>query len=246
MSSIGVDVAMGGTDETIICERRGTWFGPIRSFMGIDTSNGPSTAALVFGARRDNAMIGVDAIGWGQTVYDFLHQSLGNQVVRFIASERSAKRTHDGVHAFANRRAEIFWRLREALDPELGALPPDPMLSADLTSLRWKLVGTGILIESKDEIRKRLGRRPDRGDALAMAWATGTDRDPGTVPAGQLQQHANVGYARAKMRYGSIRVGNPLQGFQGAQPPPVDQLAIAREFERLQTITPARPRPWRR
>jgi hypothetical protein len=71
MDAIGVDVAMGGTDETIICERRGTWFGPIRSFMGIDTSNGPSTAALVFGARRDNAMIGVDAIGWGQTVYDF-------------------------------------------------------------------------------------------------------------------------------------------------------------------------------
>ena len=249
MDAIGVDVAMGGTDETIICERRGTWFGPIRSFMGIDTSNGPSTAALVFGARRDNAMIGVDAIGWGQTVYDFLHQSLGDQVLRFIASERSVKRTADGVHAFANRRAEIFWRLREALDPELGrnlALPPDPMLAADLTSMRWKLVGTGILIEAKDEIRKRLGRSPDRGDALAMAWATGTDRDPSYVPVGQLQTSVNVGYARAKMRYGSISVGHQWQGFQGARPPPVDQAEIARQFEKLQTASPARPRPWRR
>jgi hypothetical protein len=121
MSALGVDVALGGTDETIICERRGTWFGPIRAYKGIDTTNGPSTVALVFGRpARQLSMIGVDTIGWGQTVYDFLHQSLGGQVVRFIASERSVRRTTDGIHGFANKRAEIFWRLREALDPEVA------------------------------------------------------------------------------------------------------------------------------
>jgi hypothetical protein len=196
-------------------------------------------------------MIGVDAIGWGQTVYDFLHQSLGSQVVRFIASERSVKRTADGIHGFANRRAEIFWRLREALDPELGknlALPPDPMLAADLTSMRWKLVGTGILIESKDEIRKRLGRSPDRGDALAMAWATGADRDPSYVPVGKLQTVANVGYASHKRRYGSIAIGRQWQGFQGGNPPPMTQAEMHARFirETREAAGPVRSRGWRR
>jgi hypothetical protein len=43
-------------------------------------------------------MIGVDAIGWGQTVYDFLHQSLGSQVVRFRVG--ALDQAHlDGIHA---------------------------------------------------------------------------------------------------------------------------------------------------
>jgi hypothetical protein len=68
--------------------------------------------------------------------------------------------------------------LREALDPDQPdgsaiALPPDPELSADLCTPTWKLTARGILLEGKEEIRKRLGRSPGKGDAVVMAWSEG-------------------------------------------------------------------------
>ena len=63
--------------------------------------------------------------------------------------------------------------MREALDPAGNptlALPPDDELIGDLTAPRIKYTSSGkIGVEPKDEIRKRLGRSPDSGDALAMA-----------------------------------------------------------------------------
>jgi hypothetical protein len=32
-----------------------------------------------------------------------------------------------------------------------------------------------VLLESKDEIRKRIGRSPDRADAVVLAWYAGSD-----------------------------------------------------------------------
>ena len=63
--------------------------------------------------------------------------------------------------------------MREALDPAGNpslALPPDDDLIGDLTAPRIKYTSSGkIGIEPKDDIRKRMGRSPDSGDALAMA-----------------------------------------------------------------------------
>src|SRR5699024_4130937 len=69
----------------------------------------------------------------------------------------------------------MWWKLREALDPEGGQdekimLPDDARLLAELTTPRWKLVGTDILIESKDDIRKRVGSSPDRADVICQLW----------------------------------------------------------------------------
>ena len=82
--------------------------------------------------------------------------------------------------AFVNKRAEAHWRFREALNPDQDggsaiALPPDPQVLADLTAPRWKLMTRGIQIESKEDLKKpeRLGRSPDKGDAIVMAWSEG-------------------------------------------------------------------------
>ena len=69
-------------------------------------------------------------------------------------------------------RAELWWRMREALDPMNAqpiALPPDNGLRADLAAPRWKLAAAGIQVEAKADMAKRLGRSPDRGDAVCMA-----------------------------------------------------------------------------
>ena len=50
------------------------------------------------------------------------------------------------------------------------ALPPDPRLAAELTAAIWTLKRDRILIESKADIRNRLGFSPDLADAVALAW----------------------------------------------------------------------------
>ena len=174
MEALGVDVARGGADKTIIATRYGNWLDELTSYPGLSTPDGPAVAALVVNRRRDNAKVNVDVIGVGSSVFDCLRPSLGNSVVAMNASEGSDRRDKSGQLGFLNRRAEWWWGLREALDPASGqdlALPPDPELRVDLCAPRWKLTARGIQIESKDDLRKRIGRSPDRGDAVVYAVA---------------------------------------------------------------------------
>ena len=70
-----------------------------------------------------------------------------------------------------NRRAESYWRLRKLLEEGAITLPPDPKLRDELLAIRWSVTPTGaVRIESKDDLRPRLGRSPDRADALVMCW----------------------------------------------------------------------------
>ena len=66
----------------------------------------------------------------------------------------------------------MHWRMRDALDPATGddlALPNDPELLADLCSARYKVSASGVLIESKLEIKSRIGRSPDKGESTLLA-----------------------------------------------------------------------------
>jgi len=138
----------------------------------------------------------------------YLKENEVKAVSGFNGSNTSTARTEDSGLTFYNKRAEAWWRMREALDPgqEGGSpicLPPDPILLGDLAAPRWSLKTRGILIEDKDEIRKRLGRSTDRGDAVVMAWSEGQKiaarkQSRGTGLGGRPQ--VVVGYQRQKKR----------------------------------------------
>ena len=173
MTTLGVDVAQGGADETVLVALHGTWFAkPVRR-RGIDTSNGPAVAGLVIEVMRDGCQVNIDLTGgWGGSARDHL-LALGIRVEPVVFSQGSPERTRDGQLTFANKRSELLWKFREALDPVQGdgiALPPDPRLAAQLAAPTWKLRGNAILIESKDDIRKRLGTSTDDADAVILAW----------------------------------------------------------------------------
>jgi hypothetical protein len=71
---------------------------------------------------------------------------------------------------FLNRRAEMFFALRTAMEQGKVALPDDEDLIADLSAITYEFDQRGrIRLEGKDEVRKRLGRSPDRADAVALA-----------------------------------------------------------------------------
>jgi len=163
---LGVDVARSiAGDFNAIAVCRGPRLDSVSVFREPDTMR---TVALVLQevATRDAKKIWVDVGGPGGGVADRLMQ-LG----------RSVEPVHFGGGAtdptrFRNRRAELFWNLRERMERGEIALPEDEELTADLSALRFAFDQQGrILLESKDEVRQRLGRSPDRGDAVALAFA---------------------------------------------------------------------------
>lgn len=173
---LGVDVArsVAGDLNVVALERNGV-LGIRSSWRSPDTME---TTRLVVQAVTETGAreIAVDVGGPGGGVVDRLQQ-LGYRVsgVAFGGAAQDPQR-------FRNRRAELFWRLREALEQGTAALPDDDEVRADLSSLRYTFTQDGkILIEPKDECRKRLGRSPDRADALALAWAALHGAEAGAV-----------------------------------------------------------------
>lgn len=182
MDSMGVDVARGGKDKTVIGRRHRDWYAPLLAYPGSATPDGPSAAALVVSALRDSAPVHVDIIGPGGSVHDHLDGN-GVHSVPVNGSAESLLTDRSGQLRFTNKRAELYWRFRESLDPQYGSrvkLPPDRELMADLCALKWRLTSRGIQTESKTgetsdgfgNLCLRLGRSPDKGDAVIYASAT--------------------------------------------------------------------------
>lgn len=177
MTAAGLDIG-AGRDETTLALRYGGWYAPIEAITGDEAKDPAHAAALVVRHRKDNCPVVVDVGGGFGGPSLMLFKDNGIACQQFNGAGASKAKTRDGTLSFVNKRAEAWWRFREELDPgqEGGsaiALPSDPKLIADLAAPTWKLTTRGIQIESKEEIRARLGRSPDRGDAVVMAMSEG-------------------------------------------------------------------------
>jgi hypothetical protein len=171
MDSHGVDVARGGRDSTILARRHGMWFDVPLVYPGTATPDGPTVAGLVIAANRDQSPIHIDVIGVGASPYDFLKDT-NQQVIGVNVSEKATGLDKSGRLQFKNQRSELWWRMREALDPTNNtgiALPPDPRLLADLCAPTWSLSGSTIYVASREEIIAKIGRSPDYGSAYCLA-----------------------------------------------------------------------------
>lgn len=168
---IAMDVADTGDDDTVLGMRDGNIVYHIERFKEgsvLDHADKIKSRSI----RRSEVVI--DSIGIGAGTFAAAKRE-GLNATGFVASERSKRKDRTGKLGFANKRAEGWWHLRELLDPELGdelAFVDDPKLLGDLAAPKWKEVaGAKVLIESKDEIRKRLGRSTDTGDMVVMLFA---------------------------------------------------------------------------
>jgi hypothetical protein len=213
MTAMGVDVARGGDDETVIAARYAGWFAPLVSKKGIDTKDGPAVAALVSQHRRDGCPVVVDIVGWGASAYDHLKANDPDRIRGFNGAASGSGNSRSCGRVFANKRAEAWWRFREALDPNqeggsIIALPDDSQLRADLTAPCLKPDIMKIQVESKEDIRKRIGRSPDKGDAVVMALEPGDRAEKRRQRSGfgwDSNQPPPVirGFAAIKNRFGS-------------------------------------------
>jgi hypothetical protein len=193
MSAIGVDVAQGGNDETVLAPRFDGYYSELTKKPGRDTPNGASVAGLVVTVRRDQCLVVIDmGGGYGGAAFERLSETIGaDSLVAYKGSQSSTKRTRDKKIAFTNRRSAAYWKFREALDPDQDggspiALPPSTVLLSDLCSPTFEVGPHGIKVEPKEDVCARLQRSTDEGDAVVMAWDAGLQVSP--ARGGQYRQ----------------------------------------------------------
>jgi hypothetical protein len=207
MTAMAFDPAGGGEDAAELAYRHGGWYGTLITEKGSGTADGNAAAATIFRHRRDNAPVVVDVGGGYGGAVTLRLKDNGVSHIGFNGANSSTHKTIDGQLGFANKRAEAWWRFREALNPDQQggsavALPADPELRADLAAPTYTVGTRGIVIESKDDLRKRLGRSPGKGDACVMCLSEGNaaQRKMLRHTNGPEQQTANMGYAKLKGR----------------------------------------------
>lgn len=208
MSCLSHDVALGGGDANTYARRHGHWYDEVISDRLKGLVDPIDLAAKDLSLMRDGCPVVIDmGGGYGSGVYSHLKNNVqGIKLHGHSGSDKSGKRTRDGKLKFANKRAEVWWKFREALEPNLGepvALPPDPELMADLTAPTWSLGKEGIKIEEKVKIKARLGRSPDKGDAVVNGWSYGEDSVSARIrvhsnPHGRPK--VNIGFANMKRK----------------------------------------------
>ena len=127
----------------------------------------------------------IDAIGVGAGVLHRLREQVKHKeneddpdesydLKSFISSEATTMRDQSGELGFINKRAAAWWNVRELLEDDLLALPPDDKLTGDLTAPHWwEASGGRIQLEKKKAIKKLIGRSTDDGDAIVMAFFEG-------------------------------------------------------------------------
>jgi len=174
---LGVDVALFGEDNTVIKPRRGHYAYPSVVVHGFDPVEvaGKVTEVLeryrIAGQAQPIVKID-DGGGYGAGPIALLRRAGGCVVIPVNAGSASEVEREDGGKAYANLRAELWFGVTAWLEAG-GVMPSEPELEAELRAPTYDFTPSmAKRVESKKDIKRRVGRSPDRADALALAVYT--------------------------------------------------------------------------
>ena len=161
---VGVDVARFGSDRTVVLMRRGDRVESIKAFSRIDTMAVTGQVMVAVREHRPDA-VNVDVIGIGAGVVDRLRE----QGVRARAVNVAEAPQRD--RTCANLRAEGYQSLAQRFRDRRIRIPRDAELISELATLRYRYDSRGrLLMESKQNLRRRGAASPDKADALMLAF----------------------------------------------------------------------------
>lgn len=191
----GVDPARYGPDQTVVAVRQGPRLTKLVSWgrCGLmetverlreelkDSGIEPLWYSEAYDKGGGGGRVIVDEVGVGAGVLDRLRE-VNYDTGAFNSSRRPRERRR-----FANARSEAYWTFRELLEQGEITLPRDERLFDELTAIRWHSNNAGkVALEGKDEIRNRIGRSPDRADAVVMSFAGRYRRAPSYQQIGKV------------------------------------------------------------
>lgn len=160
----GLDVAGPGEDETVLCVRRGPRIVLLKAWPGNDTRGDVVDALRSFKAEIEK--VNVDTVGLGYYMARHL-SDLGFPVTDVNVGAAAWDR-----EKYFNLKAELYWGLRLRFEAGDIAGLTDEKTIAQLAAIRYSHNSRGqIVIESKEEARKRGVKSPDRAEAVMLAFA---------------------------------------------------------------------------
>jgi hypothetical protein len=174
----GLDVARFGDDKCVLTVRRGRLLIKQIRWAKLDLMSTAGKARFeidAFGEKPEQ--IAVDTVGMGAGVADMLRawypdeSKPGTREVRKIVVDvDSGSRLADGRHY--NVRAFMAAEVKEWLKG--ASIPKDEDLRVELTSLKYGFRAGELLMESKDDAKRRGIKSPDGFDSLALTFAQPT------------------------------------------------------------------------
>ncbi len=176
---IAVDVARYGGDSSVIAVNINNNF-ELFTYYGLDLAslaNEVIEKIKLYKPKR----IGIDADGLGAGVFDIVNEWRDNtESYDFVLIELHSSappQDDDSIEKFYNLRARMYYQLSKDID--FIKLPYDEDLLEELSIISTKVDRMGkIIISSKEEIRKKIGRSTDKADAIAYCnWLKYDDRD---------------------------------------------------------------------
>lgn len=163
---IGVDPADGGADRTAIVFRRGRIVVRTESHDNLNNMEIVGLVGKIIREYKPQAVF-VDKGGVGAGVYSRLRELNHGNVYGVMFGEGASEKD-----IYANKRAEMWYRMKEWFEDLPNRIPNDLALVSDLSGPAHKLDSSSkLLLESKADMKKRGIRSPDLGDALALTFA---------------------------------------------------------------------------
>lgn len=189
---LGIDIAASETgDETIIRERRGR---RLLRRWAIRSGEPDDIMALIVQAQMESqaATVHIDATGVGfGFISDIRNRIPGIAVIPYVAAAQAMS-----PKEFENRRAETHWQVRDALrrhELDFSKMEHADETIAQMVSVRYRIKKGRVIVEPKDDIRRRIDRSPDDSDAAILAIVS---------PDGRVPVAASVKAASKKRRDG--------------------------------------------
>ena len=184
----GLDVARYGDDASVLCIRQGRHLIELHSWKKLSLMElAGRVLDLLNSADEPPEEILVDSIGLGAGVLDRLRElDISARGVNVSESPAMADR-------YANLRAEL-WDLTKQWFNEEVQIPNDDSLIADLTAPRYSFNSSGkMIVESKAETKKRLGRSTGFADSLVLTFASTAAGASGQYRRKKRGRRRNVG-----------------------------------------------------
>ena len=169
----GLDVARFGDDTTALAKRCGNvLLEPVREWRKIDLMQ---VSGIIYREYAETPLekrptsINVDVIGLGAGVVDRLRE-LGLPVRGINVGEAAAF----DPQRYMRLRDELWFRAKEWFDTRAVTIPKDQGLIGELTVPKYKIESSGkIKVESKDDMKKRGVKSPNKADAFNLTFAGG-------------------------------------------------------------------------
>lgn len=166
---IGVDPARFGDDETSIIRRRNRSAYKVKSYKGLCTM---TLAGIIVNIIKEESpdQVAIDVGGLGAGTYDRLVElGYGDIVipVNFGGIANDPER-------YYNKRTEMWGEMGKWIEDDVlpVSIPDDDMLQTDLETPLYSYDSKGrLVLEKKEDMKKRIGRSPDKGDSLALTFA---------------------------------------------------------------------------